>query len=191
MLEPATDDPLGPEHHRELELGRVRMARVRRAAAVAAFSGWTLAAFGGLTLLGVLFGSLSSLLLGGALIGLGVNELGGGRQLRALDPRGPRRLGFNQLALAAVAAVYAGWKLVGVATTDPLAGVGSTGDADMDAMIRGLQTSIGYAVYGSVLVLGTTVPALTAWYYFRRRRLIDAVLAETPAWVVRTMRSAA
>lgn len=188
----AAPGPLSPAHLHELEAGRRRMKKVRRAASVAVLSGWTLAIFGAMTLLGVVFGSLTSLVLGGLLIGLGVNEIRGGNEIRRLHLRGPRRLGWNQIALAVVIGVYAGWKLLVVATGDPLEAYGgSTGDADMDEMLTGLTTSISYALYGGVLVVGTLVPILTARYYFSRARHIRAMVDATPDWVVQTLRTAA
>jgi hypothetical protein len=185
------EGPLTPDHLLALDAGRRRVRKIRRAASVAALSGWTMVIFGALTLLGVVFGSLVSLVLGGGLIGLGVNELRGGTELRRLDARGGHRLGWNQIMLAIGVAIYAGWKLYGTATGDPLESLGgSTGDANMDATVSGLYTSLSYGLYGGVLVLGTAVPLLTARYYFRRGRLVTEAVAATPPWVVQTLRAA-
>ncbi len=189
---PRSDDPLAPHHLRELDAGRRRTAAVRRGATVAGLSGGTLVLFGCLTMLGAVFGSLTSLLLGAVLVGLGVNELRAGGRLRRLDPSAARTLAWNQVALAAVIAVYAGWRLLEAATADAttLPG-GGTGMPETDRLVAGLRRSIGIATYGSVLVVGTAVPLLTARWYGSRGRHVRAMLAETPAWVVRTLRAAA
>ena len=83
-----------------LSKARVQVKKVRRAARVASVSGWSLAIFGALTVPFVLFGSLSSLVVGLILGAFAYNELRGGAMIGALDPRGARRLGFNQLGLA-------------------------------------------------------------------------------------------
>jgi hypothetical protein len=168
------------------------MKRVRRASVVATISGWTLAIFGTLTLLGVLFGDLTALVLGIALGVCAFNELRGAAMLRRLDPRAPKRLGWNQVALAILIVGYAGWSLFEASNQSPLASVGgSTGDPGMDQMLTSLTTSITYAVYAGVAAAGVLGPGLTALYYFTRAKHVRRVLDETPAWVRETLRTAA
>lgn len=168
------------------------MKKVRRAAGVATISGWTLAVFAGLTLLGVLFGDLTALVLGLALTVCAVNELRGASMLRRLDLRGPTTLGWNQVALGIVIVAYAGWSLYRAVQQPPLASVGgSTGDPEIDQMVTSLTTTVTYAFYAGLAATGVVAPGLTALYYFTRARHVRRVLDETPPWVIQTLRAAA
>ncbi|MBS0195357.1 MAG: hypothetical protein JSR77_01230 [Planctomycetes bacterium] len=187
----ASGGPLSAEHLMELEAGRARAKKVRRAAAFATFSGWSLAIFATVTLVGALFGDVVSLLLG---IGLGVaafNEIRGGAMLRRFDTRGAALLGYNQLGLGAVIVVYAAWSMYAASKVSPLAAVGgSTGDADTDAMVSRVTNAVVLGLYGGLAVTGIVVPGLTAWYYFSRAGVVRVMVERTPAWVIAALRAA-
>jgi hypothetical protein len=164
--------------------------KISRAATVAAFSGWTLAFFAFVTLLSGLF-SLASLLLG---VGLGVVayiELRGSRGLRRLDETAPRQLGFNQIALGAMVAVYCGWGMwKAVAGPGPydsyIAAGGDT--AEMIEPIDRLHRSIMSAFYALLICVSVVAQGCASLYYFTRRRLLLAYLSKTPAWVIEALR---
>jgi hypothetical protein len=182
--------PLNADHLRALAEGRLRARKVRRAANVAATSGWTLAAFAGLTALGALFGDLVALALGGALGALAYNELRGSAMLRRLEPRGARILGYNQIALGALIVAYSAWSLVAALGSPALASLGgATGDPQTDAMLSSLTGMMTYGLYGTLGAVGLIVPGLTALYYFTRARVVRTVLAQTPPWVIDAMRA--
>jgi hypothetical protein len=177
---------------------KVRFRKVRRAAAVAAFSAWTLAIFAGLTLVGAAFGGWSEIVAGVVLGAFAANEFRGAAMLRRIDPRGARVLGINQLALAAAVVLYAAWSLwsalsgpspLAAATQDPaLAGAlggGALGD------LEGLSRTISTAVYAVLALAGLLGPGLTALYYFTRAGVIHEALRDTPDWALRTLRAAA
>jgi hypothetical protein len=169
---------------------RVRGRKISRAAVVAAVSGWTLAFFAFITLLGGLF-SLTSLLLG---IGLGIVaylELQGSKGLRRLDETAPHRLGFNQIALGAMIVVYCGWGIwLAVAGPGPydsyLAQGGDT--AEMIEPIAQLHRAMTSAFYALLIVVSVVAQGCASLYYFTRRRHMIAYLRETPAWVVEALR---
>lgn len=182
--------PLSPDHLREVEAARTRAKKIRRAAGVATMSGWTLAIFAGVTLLGAIFGDFVALVLGAGLGVLAFVELRGAKMVKTFDERGARQLGFNQIALGGFIVAYSAWSLYQATRTSPLASMGSTGDPGMDANIEQLSKGIAYGLY---VILGTTgviVPGLTAWYYFSRQKLIRQFVDETPRWVVDTLRAA-
>ncbi len=183
--------PLSPEHMRALGDARMRAKKVRRAAGVAAFSGWTMAIFAGITFLGVLFGDMTSLVVAASLVAVACNELRGGAMVRRFEPRGARVLGYNQFFLGAIIVGYAGWSILAV-LRDPMlkAAGGSTGDPKIDQMVSELTTLVTYGLYGGMALVGIVAPALTAWYYFSRERLIRAMTEQTPAWVIETLRAA-
>jgi hypothetical protein len=187
----AAPGPLSPEHLQVLAEARVRVRKVRRAAGVAAMSGWTMALFAGITLLGVLFGSMVSFILGMGLSIIAYNELRGAAMLRRLEPRAARRLGYNQICLGALIVLYSAWSLVSAMRSDPLAAMGgSSGDAGVDELVGDLSSMVAYGLYGGMAVVGFVVPGLTAWYYFTRGNLVRKAVAQTPAWAIETLRAA-
>jgi hypothetical protein len=189
---PASASPLTPEHLRAIELARVRSRKVRRASVVARVSGWTLAFFAFVTLLGALFGDLASLIMGLALAALAFNELRGGKMIARFDPRGARTLGMNQLVLGAVIVSYAAWSFYVAMKNPALAQLGgTTGDPDIDATVQSISDLATYGLYGTLAVVGFIGCGLTALYYFTRAGVVRSVVAETPVWVLDTMRAAA
>lgn len=192
----ASNHALSPDQLAELSAARIRARKVRRSVGVARFSGWTTGAFGGLTLLGALFGSLPALLLGLAMGFCGWNELRAAAQLQRLEPRAPRRLAINQLILCACLCAYCAWNVFHALTKAPSSslagmpgGAGSGADeilADMDSMTRGISV----IVYGSAIVICMLVQGLTALYYLSRARLLRDYVAATPAWVIEIQKAA-
>ncbi len=184
--------PLSPEHLRELELARKRFRKVRRAAGVASFNGWTVGVFAGFSLLGGLF-SLTSLLIGAALAVVAWNELAGAKLLRRLDQRAPRRLAFGQLGLCGALCVYALWSLYSLhAGPSPYAaalGVGGQATAIVGS-IEQLEQTITYAVYGGMIVGSIIFQGGTAWYYLTRAKYIHTCATETPPWILELERTA-
>ncbi|MCC6426913.1 MAG: hypothetical protein IT435_08825 [Phycisphaerales bacterium] len=184
--------PLSAEHMQALAEARRRSKKVRRATGIAILSGWSMAFFAFITLIGGLFGDWASLILGAALGAIAFNELRGAGLLKRFDPRAGSILGYNQLVLGVVLVVYAGWSLWSALNHNALAAVGgSTGDPGIDEMVQGLSRTASYGVYGTLAIVGVIVPGLTAWYYFTRARHIRELTRATPAWVIETMRAAA
>lgn len=184
--------PLSSEQLRALEQARVRSRKIKRAATIAAFSGWSMVVFAGLTLLGALFGSVSAIIVGAVLGLVGWNELRGAGMLRRFDERGPRILGFNQIALGVLIVAYSAWSLWSGLRSPPLAALGgSTGDPEMDKLVSDLAPVVIISLYVTLGVVGVVVPGLTALYYFTRAKLIRNFQSHTPEWVIQAMRVAA
>ncbi len=186
----AAPGPLAAEHLAAIAEARVRGKKVRRAANVAAMSGWTMVVFALVTLLGGLFGDVVALVLGVMLGVIAFNELRGAAMLRRFEMRGPRVLGYNQIGLGTLLVVYGVYSLVRALTHPLLASVGqSTGDAEMDAMIGRISDLAAYGLYGGVALFGIIGPGLTAWYYFSRAKLVRKMVEGTPEWVIGAMRA--
>lgn len=180
------ESPLSPEQRRELGAAEKRLRkRILGAAKVATFNGWTLGAFGVLSLLTAAF-SVVGLVAGAVLLGFAWNELRGRRRLRALDPEGPRILAWNQVGLAAGVLAYCAWSAYrAMARPDPmLASLEET--VGLSAGEIGRLSAIGY---GAVFVLTALVLGLTARYYGVRAARLEDYLRETPAWLVDLQRS--
>ncbi len=190
--QPSAGGPLSPKDMEALVAARQRAKKLRRAASVAAFSGWSMAIFAAITLLSALFGDLIALAAGVALSVIAWNELRGAAMLARFDRRGPSLLGRNQLALAMLIIAYAAWSLMAALRSPMLASVGgSTGDPNMDATIARLESLILYSLYITLAAVGAVIPPLTAWYYYSRAPILRDFLAQTPAWIADTLRAAA
>jgi hypothetical protein len=189
-LAPPMTGPLTPEHIRQLNDGRKRAKKIRRAAGVAAASGWTMAFFAACTFVSAAFGDLVSLILAILLSAIAFNELRGGTMVRRMDARGAGRLAVNQLALGVVIVAYAVWSLYSTLHDPALKQLtGQTGDAQTDAMLTRLSMAVTWGLYGGLAIVGIIAPGLTAWYYASRGALIRRFINETPAWVVEAMRA--
>ena len=184
--------PPSPEHLRELELARTRFRKIRRAAGVATFNGWTVGAFAAFSLLIGLF-SLTSLLIGAALAVVAWNEFAGAKMLRRLDTRAPRRLALGQLGLCGVLITYALWSIYSFQTgPSPYeAALAAGGQATaIVGSIEQFQKTITFAVYGGLIVGSILFQGGTAWYYFSRGKHIRAYATQTPAWIIELERAA-
>jgi hypothetical protein len=191
VIAPPPPPPLAPqlsaEHLLDLQRARTALRKVRRAISVASFDGWTIGAFAALTLL---FGlnSLSSVSIGLARGAIAYVELRGASQLRRLDPRAARTLGFNQLALGMVLIVYALWRTFSILRYGSGAyDVVSASDPQMAQMLQpveNLTRLISLAIYAALIVIGVFAQGGLALFYFTRAKHIEAYLAQTPAWIV-------
>ena len=147
--------------------------------------------FGAITLVGGVLGDVVSLVLGIGLCAAAWNELRGGTRLRRFDPSGARILGWNQIGVGVLIVAYAAWSLRMNLGSPALASVGgTTGDADMDAMVTDIAMMVTWGLYGGLIVVGIVVPGLTALYYFSRETIVRAFVERTPGWVVDTLRAA-
>ena len=179
--------PLAPEHLQQLSDAKRRARKVRRAASVAALSGWSMLVFACISLALAFFSDWSAWAVGIGLLLVALNELRGSAMLRRADPAGSKVLGWNQLVLAALLVAYATWSLASALRQPPGASLQS-GDPQIDAMAAGITSAVTYGLYGTMAILGLLLPGLTSIYYFTRARIVRAFLADTPAWIVEIMR---
>ena len=186
---PRDDGAISPGQLQAITIARHQGRKISRAAMVASISGWTMAVFGAISLLGGLF-SVPSFLLGVGLCVVAFVELRGAARLRALDLAAPRALALNQLGLLVVVIVYATWGMVtamfGPGPYDEqLAAGGSIARslAPIDTMTRVITVAFYAAVIGGSVV----AQGCAAAYYFSRRRHMTAYLERTPKWVVETL----
>lgn len=133
--------------------------------------------------------------VGVALAALAYNEERGRRLLVAVDPRAPRQLALNQLALFALVVVYCVWNAHAAWTgPDPLDALASQSDS-LGETLREVSSQTGESfgelgkwarlaallVYGVVLAVSAVVQGLTAFYYHSLRATVLA-FAAAPAW---------
>lgn len=187
----ADSGPLSQEHLRELDLARKRFRKIRRAAGVATFNGWTVGVFAAPSLLIGLF-SLTSLLIGIALAAVTYNEFAGARMLRQLDMRAPRRLALGQLGLCGVLIAYALWSIHSLQTGNAYeAALAAGGQATaIVESIQRFERMITLVVYGGLIVGSILFQGGTAWYYLSLARYINAYVTQTPSWILELERAA-
>lgn len=190
------------EHLHQLAAADLRARKLRKAGGVAMFNGIAIAVFSGFSLLcGLVELALDrfdiskldwlSLVMGAGLGLIAWNEFRGRRRLRQFDPRGPRGLGWNQIALLGLIVAYSAW-MMGVALLGPNPYAEIIRQEPLAAKTLGgigdLYTMMSIAVYGA-LILGTLLfQGINALYYFTRAGLLRNYLAQTPAWVVELQR---
>jgi hypothetical protein len=184
-----TSPQLSEQNLRELAEARKSLRKVGRAVSVARFDGWTIAIFAGLTfLMGVT--DPGNILMA---LGLGTAayfELTGASRLRRLDGSAIRMLGFNQFGLAALLTVYALWRIhvelsVGGMITKMIP------SDQMDAQVLGPLGNVVenlrplvIAFYGTVIAVAILGMGAMAWFYFSRRKYLEAYLTQTPEWII-------
>jgi ABC-type proline/glycine betaine transport system permease subunit len=170
-----------------------RAGKLRSAATVAFFNGTCLAVFSILAFLWLVaaaaFGEFDwvALVMGAGLGILARNEYRGRGLLRQFDPRAPRLLGFNQLALLGLIVAYAAWMMA----------VSAFGSGPYDEEIRqhprlaemlgnigDLHKTLSLVVYGTVIAVTVVFQGLNALYYFTRAKVLRSYIEKTPDWVV-------
>jgi hypothetical protein len=183
--------PLSAAQIEAIALARQQSRVIRRAAAVAAFSGWCTAIFAGLSLLGGLF-SVSSFVLGIGFSVCATIELRGSGSLRRFDATAPARLAWNQIALGSMLVVYSAWciaQAMGSPVSQDAAAAGAEVAQMMESIGR-LQTTVTVAFYGAVIVCSIIAQGSAAWYYASRGPHLRAYLSRTPEWVIDMLRVA-
>jgi hypothetical protein len=191
-----SDSPLAAEHHAEFAAAHEQARKIRKAAGVANFNGWTTAVFAVCSAPFALFSVVGFLVFAGLAI-VAYNEIQGRKRLLQFDPTAPNFLGWNQLGFLAFIVVYCAWMtFTGLTGESPIAaeldGNPEIGQVlgsleEFDYMYKGLIV----AVYGTVVVLSVIFQGLNAVYYFTRRTHIECYLRDTPDWVVAVQRTAA
>ncbi|HEY1921388.1 MAG TPA: hypothetical protein VGG44_01375 [Tepidisphaeraceae bacterium] len=184
MSSPVLPSPqLTPEHFRELEAAKHALRKIRRAVSAAKLEGYTVAIFGGLTVM-IGITSITDIILGLILLAIGIVELNGAARLRRLDPRGIRLLTINQLTFAVLILLYALWN-VHAEIAHPVGGVT---DAEAQALgqvdpsVLSLTHEVMLLVYSS-FILAALFEAGMAAYFRSRGPLLQQYLAETPEWI--------
>jgi len=196
---------LNAEQLGELDQARVRWRKVQGAVKFARFSAWTLALA---AIIGLLIGifDVTSAVMGLVLLAVTVIEFRGAGLLQKADPKGPMMLGWNQLMLLGLIGAYCFYQAY-IATAKPMvsdpqlmeiladpASRQALQDAGLSSGLLQMidnpaQTNkLGYAL---VAFVSLVVQGLTALYYFSRRRVVEAYLRATPAWVLEVQRRAA
>lgn len=194
--------PLSEADLVQLERAAVRLRSLRRAVTLARFHALSMFA---LALLCVPFAVFdrSTVFVALVLAASGASELRGARLLAALDARGPRWLGGQQLALLAAIAVYCAAAIhTGLATDSVSAELARShpdlaqmldgeGRAQTEQLVGAIDGAYRAAVIGfylTVLLASALYQGAAAYFHFSRAALLRAHVSATPAWVHEAMR---
>src|SRR6478672_9922795 len=140
----ATASPLTPEQFAQWQAAGVAMRKIRRAAGVATFDGWSIACFAALTWV---CGMTDPTTIAIALVmgTVAFVELRAANRLRAVDVTASRTLAFNQFVFAGLLVAYAltritlvlrgGAKAALAGQLDPQT-LELLGELDIDALVR-------------------------------------------------------
>jgi len=194
ILAPPSDPPLNQSHQRELAAAAERSRPIRRAARVATFNAWSTAILAAISTPFALWSPVGLLVFMG-LSAVAWNEFRGRRRLIAADPEGAAILGWNQLWLLGMIAVYCLWSLYSnlwggesletQLQTDPRLGAAIGSIQGFDDLYR----MIVVGLYGSVIALSVVFQGGNALYYFSRRKYVEKYMWETPTWVIDLQRT--
>jgi hypothetical protein len=186
---PIAAGPLTPEHLTQLAAAKASSKAIRRAVSVANFDGWGLAVFAALSLV-CGFYSVSGWIVA---VGMGFAafvELRAAGRLSQLDPDAPRVLAINQLCMAGLLILYAGWNLF--TTMHAPAGSGMFDSPELGSMgesMESLDRLIYTCLYGGLIFVAIVFQGGSALYHFRRKAMVRDYLAKTPPWVIEMQRA--
>lgn len=184
------DNPLSVAHRRELAAARDRAKTIRKAARVAAFNGWTMAAAAACSAMFLVFDrSLVSIAITLGISIVAYIEFRGRKGLLNFDPSAATMLGWNQLGLLAMIIAYCLWML-SASSSEAVGAMTSQMDSstrqemlNMVGDLEGLYKTATLAMYGGAIALSVLFQGGNALYYFTRRRHVEDFIAETPQWV--------
>jgi hypothetical protein len=177
---------ISPENLQQIQTAKRGLRRIRRAVSTAKFDGWTVAIFGVLTFLFAL-GDIVGMALGAALVVIGGIELYAAQRLTKLDGSAPKLLMWNQIALGGVLFLYGLGRTLYLLHNPAAAAMPSDLRADLETagfgQLANLERNLNLAVYGCLMAVGVFGQGSMALYYFTRRKLLKAYIAETPPWI--------
>ncbi|HEY7088339.1 MAG TPA: hypothetical protein VH518_09645, partial [Tepidisphaeraceae bacterium] len=104
--------------------------------------------------------------------------------LKRLDRTAPRRLAINQIAFGILLFSYGAFCLWTALHAPPDELVSDPQLRQMMGPFQDLARELYIIIYGSVMLAAVIGPGLTAFYYSRLTKHIDAYLSQTPQWIL-------
>ena len=193
VKQPACDvqsqQSLSPEQLSQWKAAQERASKLKRMKGIAAFNRWTMTVLALLSLPFAFF-SIVGFLSCAALISLAVVEFLAKQKLDRFEPVAAQLLGWNQVALLVVIyctfSIFQGMYQEGEAlrTLSAPEYRDALGLSEQDLSdLKWLYKSLIAVTYASIAGLSIVFQGLNAWYYFARRRQIQAYKDQTPAWI--------
>ncbi len=162
---------------------------VRRAARVAHNSAMSILAAGLLAVPFTLFSlTLYNVISTAAICTIGYLELLGARKMARGLPEASSHLGWNQVIFICLIVLYcidAMFSAASGSTLSPQLRSQLSQVGDIGTQLDSAMSVVSYVVYSVVILLSTTLQGALAWYYFTRRKHLEAFQQATPAWVRR------
>lgn len=178
------NDPLSAGQRAALGEATQELRGLLRSSRIANVTAGSLLFFGAITLAWGAVSGGGGVLIGLALLAVAWNERRGRDRLRAIDPEGARVLGWNQLALAAVVAVYG---LVAILRAGEATDPSMQQLEELVGISPELVAEITRRVYGSAIVAVALIQGVLARYHFRQRARMEDFRRRTPSWVLQTL----
>jgi hypothetical protein len=179
--------PLSDEHYLAIHEAIAARRPIRRAARTANRSAMSILAVGAASVPMLAFSfSFENLAVAAVICTIGYMEHRGARDIARGLPSAATYLGWNQVAFIGLISLYCVNRMLEPISLSPqltssLSQLGITKD------IEGLTGMFNYVFYGLVMVLSITLQGLLAWYYFSRRRYLEAIQQSTPKWIRRLL----
>ncbi len=186
----ANASPFTPEQVHAIAEAKRRRRKIDQAATVAATSGWITAVIAALATPFVFFSWVAAVMVAGLSL-VAYHEFKGRRMLRDLNPKGPRVLGINQVALGVLIIAYSVWHIAAELTGEGRYAEAIANTPELANMLGPLGESMRYivvAVYATLIIATLIFQGGAAWYYFSRAKHVRAFVEQTPPWVCDLMR---
>jgi len=174
-----------------------RLRKIRKTGGVAMFNAVTLLIF---AILSGLYGIASAvfgqfdwvvIVMSAGLGLLGINELRARKQLLRFDPRGPVRLGWNQMGLMALISAYCVWMILWAVREPTMISDYIAQSPELSKLVTDVQelykmdnmVQQGFVLVYAVVILATVIfQGGNAIYYFTRGRLLRTYIKEAPSY---------
>jgi hypothetical protein len=190
LASPAITAP-SPQHLAQIAQARIDFKPIRRAAATATCSAWTMAIFGAITLITSL-NSFTGALLGAGMCAISIFEFGGAKEIRRLNPEAPKQLVRNQLVLGVMLLIYSSVSLYTTITSPNEIEQTAQSTPEAAQLLKPfgrIERIAEVGVCAAMIVAAIGGCGGTAWYYSRRRRHIERYLRESPQWIIELQRA--
>lgn len=181
--------PLNEADYQAIRRAAVAHRPVRNAARIAMTSAFTILVVAALAVpFVVLSPGIANLVIAAGLGIIGYLEYAGARKMRRGLPEAASHLGWNQVVFIALICVYCLVRMFDVSADSYI----SPEDRNQLSQVPELTSifentipSMVRAFYLLVMLLSIILQGGLAWYYFTRRRHLEALQRSTPAWIRR------
>lgn len=195
-------NPLSSEQVEQICAAKNQVKGFISAVNLASFNFWCFAIGAAVSLLAALFFP-SGLIAVACLALLAYNERRGGRLVRNFESKGALLLFYNQLGCLFLITVYCFWQIAAcclnptpfdgsadssLIISQLLSGAGVSRESDPD-MMKELYRTVVVSFYLAIVVLSALFQGLCAWSYYRKYKLLEDFLRQTPTWVLTVLKA--
>ncbi len=188
---PADTSPLNEAHYQAIRQAITARRPAQRAARIATRSALSILACGiaGIPITFFSF-SLTNVVITVTLCLIGYLEYCGGRKMSRAEPSAASHLGWNQVIFISLICLYCIDQILQASPAHYLSPelrsqlsqiAGLTNDIDALVMVA------VYGFYSLVILLSISLQGCLAWYYFSKRKQLEAIQRATPPWIRRLL----